>query len=283
MPSFEIKRFAQLEYQAKVAVNTLCTNLSFAGGDIKKIMITRCHPQEGKSFISMNLMRSFASLGMRVVLVDADIRASALQSVYGIQIAGDYEADRYPGLTRYLAGRASVDEILGPTNIPNASMILSGRRVINSLPLLNTPRLRQLLDYLTTKFDIVLVDAPPVGTIIDAARIATSCDGTLFVVESGTVSRFHLQRSLSQIEQSGCTVLGTVLNRYDDREYGSKYYYSGGGYYSYYRRPNKSDNSESNTRKQKRSQAGKSTSQANKSTSQAGKTASQKPAARERK
>ena len=57
MPSFEIKRFGQLEYQAKEAVNTLCTNLSFAGGDIKKIMITSCHPQEGKSFISMNLMR----------------------------------------------------------------------------------------------------------------------------------------------------------------------------------------------------------------------------------
>ena len=256
MPTFEIKRFAQLEYQAKEAVNTLCTNLSFAGGDIKKIMVTSCHPQEGKSFISMNLMRSFASLGMRVVLVDADIRASALQSVYGIQINDVEGEDRYPGLTRYLAGRCSLEDILGRTNIPNAWMILSGRKVINSLPLLNTPRLKQLLQQLSTMFDIVLVDAPPVGTIIDAAKIATACDGTLFVVESGTVSRFHLQRSLSQIEKTGCTLLGTVLNRYDDREYGSKYYYSGGGYYNY--NNSRSDRSrKSDSGKQKKLSSGK--------------------------
>ena len=230
MPTFELKRFEPLQYQAKEAVNTLCTNLSFAGGDIKKIMITSCHPQEGKSFITMNLMRSFASLGLRVVLVDADIRASALQSVYGIRISGVESSDKYPGLTKYLSGQCTVDEILGRTNIPNAWMILSGRKVINSLPLLNTPRLKQLLDLLATKFDIVLVDAPPVGTIIDAAKIATACDGTLFVVESGTVSRFHLQRSLSQIEKTGCMLLGTVLNRYDDREHGGKYYYGGNGY-----------------------------------------------------
>ena len=242
MPTFEIKRFNPLDYQAKEAVNTLCTNLSFAGGDIKKIMVTSCHPQEGKSFITMNLMRNFASLGMRVVLVDADIRASALQAVYGIQIDGAGMDAKYPGLAGYLAGRCSLEDVLGRTNIPNAWMILSGRKVINSLPLFNTPRLNSLLDLLATKFDIVLVDAPPVGMIIDAAKIATACDGTLFVVESGTVARSHLQRSLSQIEKTGCSILGTVLNRYDDREYGSKYYYSGGYYTRYgYGRYGKSD------------------------------------------
>ena len=248
MPTFEIKRFNPLDYQAKEAVNTLCTNLSFAGGDIKKIMVTSCHPQEGKSFITMNLMRNFASLGMRVVLVDADIRASALQTVYGIQIDGVGVEEKYPGLAGYLAGRCSLEDILGRTSIPNAWMILSGRKVINSLPLFNTPRLKNLLNLLATKFDIVLVDAPPVGTIIDAAKIATSCDGTLFVVESGTVSRTHLQRSLSQIEKTGCNLLGTVLNRYDDREYGSKYYYSGGSY-SHYGRYGKQANPYATPRK----------------------------------
>lgn len=236
MPTFEIKRFGELEYQAKEAINTLCTNLSFAGGDIKKIMITSCHPQEGKSFVSMNLMRGFARLGMRVVLVDADIRASALQRVYGIHIDGVGEDGKYPGLTRYLGGRCSVEEILGRTNIPNASMILAGRTVTNSLPLLNTPRLKHLLDALASQFDVVLVDAPPVGTIIDAAKIATACDGTLFVVESGTVSRSHFQRAYGQIEKTGCSILGTVLNRYDDLEYGGKYYYYSGGHYGKYGR-----------------------------------------------
>lgn len=230
MPNFEIRSFLQPEYQVKEAVNTLCTNLSFAGGDIKKIMITSCHPQEGKSFISMSLLRAFAQLGMRVVLVDADIRASQLQRAYDIRIDGESSSAHYPGLSRYLAGRCTLEDVLGPTSIPNAWMILAGRTVTNSLPLFSTPRLKSLLNALSEKFDVVLVDAPPVGTIIDAAKIATVCDGTLFIVESGTVSRSQFQRALHQIELTGCALLGTVLNQYDDRSYGNKYYYS--GYYS---------------------------------------------------
>lgn len=232
IPTLEIRRFDPLEYQAREAFNTLSTNLSFAGGDIKKIMVTSCQPQEGKSFVTMNLMRSFAELGMRVVLVDADIRASALQSSYDIRFIS--EADqRYPGLTRYLAGRCPLEDILSRTNIPNAWMILSGRLVINSLPLLNSKRLGDLLQALAQQFDIVLVDAPPVGTIIDAARIATLCDGTLFVVQSQAVSHFQLKNAIHQIEKAGCSILGTVLNQYDDRMYADKYYYSG-KYYSHY-------------------------------------------------
>ena len=233
MPTFHIRNFTDLEYQAKEAMNTLCTNLSFAGGDIKKIMITSSHPQEGKSFVSMNLMRSFANLGHRVVLVDADIRASQLQRVYDIRIEGiENPTGKYPGLSRFLAGKCTLDEVIGKTNVPNAWMILAGSAVSNSLPLLKTQRLKQLLTVLADKFDIVLVDAPPVGTIIDAAQIATLCDGTLFVVQSNAVSRSHLANSLHQLDKTGCPLLGTVLNQYDDRDYTKKYYYSGSYYYS---------------------------------------------------
>ena len=151
----------------------LFTNLFFTGGDIKKIMVTSCHSREGKSFTTMNLMRSLAGLGMRVVLVDADIRASRLQETFNIRINVP-EGQRYAGLTRYLAGVCTMSVILAKTNIPNAWMILSGRNVLNSLPLLNTRRLTELLDALAKQFDIVLVDAPPVGMVIDAARIASN-------------------------------------------------------------------------------------------------------------
>ena len=233
MPYFEIRNLPELEYRAKEAMNTLCTNLSFAGGDIRKIMITSSHPQEGKSFIAINLMRAFASLGMRVVLVDADIRASQLQRIYGIRVTSSQGvAIQYAGLSRYLAGRCALEDILGKTNIPNASMVLAGSAVTNSLPLFNTPKLEKLLDALAKEFDIVLVDAPPVGTIIDAAKIATVCDGTLFVVQSNNVSRTHLLNSLHQIEKTGCSILGTVLNQYDDHETTNKYYYYD-DYYNY--------------------------------------------------
>lgn len=235
MPKFTIRNFEELEYQSKEALNELCAKLSFAGGDIKKIMITSSHPQEGKSFVTMNLLRTFASLGYKVVLVDADIRASQLQKAYDIRIEGvENPTGKYPGLSRYLAGNCKAEEILGGTNIPNAYMILAGNTVSNSMPLLKKTRLRELLNALSKRFDIVLVDAPPVGTIIDAAQIATCCDGTLFVVQSDAVSRSHLINSLHKLEQADCPLLGTVLNQYDDRDYANKYYYSGNYYYNRY-------------------------------------------------
>lgn len=233
MPRFEIRNFDSPDFQVREAVNALCTNLSFAGDDYKRIMLTSCFPSEGKSFVSMNMLRTFAQLGMRTVLVDCDLRASQLQNRYKILVESDIPDFRYPGLTRYLAGRCSAEDILGATNIPNAWMILAGRTVSNSLPLLNTARLKKLLESLAEQFDIVLVDAPPVGTIIDAAKIASACDGTLFVVESGVVSRAKLSNALKQIERTGCTLLGTVLNQYDDRLSSNKYY-SANSYYNHY-------------------------------------------------
>jgi len=227
----KIRRFEPLDYHANEAFNTLCTNLFFTGGDIKKIMVTSCHPQEGKSFVTMNLMRSLAGLGLRTILVDADIRASAIQGVYGVQVDLP-EGQRYKGLTHYLAGQCSIDDIVCKTDIPNAWMILSGKNVTNSLPLLNTPRLRTLLNALAGKFDVVLVDAPPVGTIIDAARIAGSCDGTMFVCQSGAISYREFQEAYKQIEKTGCPILGTVLNKFDEKMFGGRYYHKS----SYYNR-----------------------------------------------
>ena len=233
MVRMEIRRFEQPEYHVKEAINTLCTNLFFAGGDIKKIMITSSRPQEGKSFITMSLMRALAELGMKVALVDADIRASRLQSVYGIRIHMP-DDEKYMGLTGYLAGVCGIDKVLAQTDIPGAYMILAGRTVSNSLPLLNTPRLKSLLDTLAEKFDVVLVDAAPVGTIIDAARVVSSCDGTLFVIHSDETRASELQESVRQIERMGSPICGYVLNQFDERKYGSKGRYGKSYYRNYY-------------------------------------------------
>ena len=179
MGAVQIRNFKELDYGAREAINTLCTNLSFAGGDIRKIIVTSYRPSEGKSFVSMNLMRAFANIGRRVLLIDADLRGSVLRYEYGIEAQDTYLS----GLTRYLAGKCAVEAIVQSTNIPNADIILSGRTVSNSLPLINSDRMRTLFDYTDGRYDIVIVDAPPVGTIIDAAKIAAYCDGTLFVVD----------------------------------------------------------------------------------------------------
>lgn len=233
MKRIEFTRFTELEYTGEEALNTLCTNLTFSGEGICKIMMTSCHASEGKSFISMNLMRTFAKLGKRVALVDADLRKSVLLSRYGGRVQKGVQF----GLTHYLAGMCDADDVLYETNIPGAYMVPVGREVNNSLSLLTTRKLTQLLDWLAAKMDFVLVDAPPVGMIIDAAEIAKSCDGVLFVINYNTVSRREMQEAKQQIERTGCNILGAVLNNVSFDSYSSKKYY----YKSYYNTHYESD------------------------------------------
>ena len=231
MNSLEFTRFSPLDYAGAEALNTLCTNLSFAGANVRRVMMTSCQSAEGKSFISMNMMRTFASLGKRVVLVDADLRRSMIASRYGMQMYSDTGGQ---GLTHYLAGMCEMEDVVYSTNIPGAFMVPVGRDVSNSLSLLTNSRLPALLDTLADSFDIVLVDAPPVGVIIDAAEISKYCDGTLLVVSYNKVRRHDLIEAKRQIEHAGCPVLGTVLNNVSFDTYSSKKYYNKTYYNTYY-------------------------------------------------
>lgn len=85
MNSLTIGHFPPLSYACGEAINTLCTNLSFSGENIRKIMVTSCHAAEGKSYISMNIMRTMAKFGKSVVLVDADLRRSMISAKYSLQ------------------------------------------------------------------------------------------------------------------------------------------------------------------------------------------------------
>ena len=233
MQTIEINNFPKLSFQCAEAVNTLCTNLSFSGENIKKIMITSCHASEGKSFLSMNIMRTMADFGKSVVLVDADLRRSMIRGDYGLHFS---DSKKHAGLAHMLAGMADIEEVIYRTNYEGAFMIPDGRTVSNPMPLLNSPRFRDLLDYLAETFEYVFVDAPPVGTVIDAAEIAKSCDGTLLVVSYNNVRRQELIDVKQQLEQTGCPILGTAMNmvEYDNylsRKYYYKSYYSNYGYY----------------------------------------------------
>ncbi|MCI5551363.1 MAG: CpsD/CapB family tyrosine-protein kinase [Clostridiales bacterium] len=230
MNSLTFSKFPALGYASAEAFNTLCTNLSFSGENVRKIMITSSHAGEGKSTTSMNIMRTLAKLGKTVVLVDADLRRSMITSKYGVQFA---DTNATSGLAHMLAGMADADDVIYKTNIPGAFMVPVGREVSNPLPLLNSPRFGQMLDLLAGKVDYVIVDAPPVGTVIDAAQIAKYCDGTLIVVGYNTVRRQELMSAKAQLEQTECPILGTVLNMVEYDNYMNKnYYYK--SYYSYY-------------------------------------------------
>ena len=229
MNKLELVRFRALDYACKEAINTLCTNLTFVGNDKRIIMVTSTQAHEGKSFLSMNIMRTLAQLGKKVVLADCDLRKSQIAAKYGVRIQ---EGTGY-GTVHYLAGMCSLNDVIYETSIPGAYMIPVGREVSNSLALLSTPRLKQMLHALEERFDFVIVDAPPVGVIIDAAEIAKSCDGVIFAVRYNMISRRELLEAKNQIARTGCEVLGAVLNDVDLEALSSKKYYNK-SYYTHY-------------------------------------------------
>ena len=244
MNSLTINHFSPLSYAGAEAVNMLCTNLSFSGENVKKIMLTSCHAAEGKTYLSMNIMRTMAKLGRSVVLVDADLRRSMIVQKYDVQFNSEEQA---VGLSHFLAGMAEEGDVIYETDIPGAYMVPVGRKVSNSLPLLNSQRFQRLLDDLAEQFDYVIIDAPPIGMVIDAAQIAKFCDGTVLVVGYNTVRRQELIDARDQISQTGCPILGAVMNmtEYDNylsKKYSYKSYYSHYGYYTKYAKDDDSKN-----------------------------------------
>ena len=246
MNSLTISQFPALSYACDEAINALCTNLSFSGENVRKILITSCHASEGKSFLTMNIMRTMAKYGKSVALVDADLRRSVIVSKFGVRFSQEKEN---PGLAHLLAGMAKDDEVIYETNIRGAYMVPIGRAVTNPLPLLNSQRMGALLDHLAANVDYVLVDAPPIGMVIDAAQIAKFCDGTLLVVTHNSVHRKELIDAREQLEQTGCPILGAVLNMVEFDNYLNKKYYYRSHYsnygYGYYAHGNSSDKQES--------------------------------------
>jgi capsular exopolysaccharide synthesis family protein len=228
MNKLEFTKFPPLDYVVAESINTLCTNITFLGSSYKRILITSCHASEGKSFVALNIMRTFAGLRKKVILVDADIRRSTIAMRYRIK---GKEKNRF-GLTHYLAGMCEKEDILYETSIPGALFVPAGHLVSNSLSLLSSRSMSSLLNALSGQADYVIVDAAPVGIIIDAAEIAKSCDGALFVVKYNAVHRRELRDARQQIEQTGCPIMGAVLNNVELSKYSNRKYY----YKSYYAR-----------------------------------------------
>ncbi len=229
MRSIEITNFPKLSYEVTEAINTLCTNLTFTGRTYKKIMLTSVTEGEGKSFLAMEIFRKMAELGKSIILVDADLRRSKISVRYGIQ----YNTSSDLGITHYLAGKCTLEDILYSTNLRRAYYIPVGYYVSNSLALISSPKFQDLLDQLAMQADYVLVDGPPIGMIVDAAEIAKSCDGAIFTVSHNRVHRNDLIEAKDQIERSGCTVLGAVLNNVPMNIYNSRKYK---GMYGKYRK-----------------------------------------------
>ncbi len=222
-------------YQIKEAYKTLRSNVEFSGQDVRAVSVTSCTPGEGKSSVSMALARAFAEAGKKTVLVDADMRKSVM--------VGRYKTGSVRlGLTHCLVGREKLSNVICETDTPNLYVIFSGPIPPNPSELLGGEVFSKILANMKNVFDYIIVDTPPLGSVIDAAVIAKQCDGTIMVVEDNAISYRFAQRVKSQLDKAGAKVIGAVLNKVDmsGGVYGhyGKYYgrYYGKYYGKYYGR-----------------------------------------------
>lgn len=193
------------------------------------IVMTSTLPGEGKSTIATNLALSLAAGGKRVILIDGDLRKQSLKPLLGIHKKSD-------GLVEVLSCKAQNFRLLP---VPGSSlMVLSGDSTTNQpQTLLDSHRMRQILELLRQKLDFIIIDAPPAGILSDAATIAKHADGVVYVVRQDLASSAQIINSIQTLSSGGANLLGCVLNRTQaghtryGAKYGSKYGY---GYRSKY-------------------------------------------------
>lgn len=225
----------QLPYSVEEAVNRLRINISFLGSDIRKIMIISSEPNEGKSFLALNLWNQMAEAGEKTIFVDADMRNSTVVAKYALE---RNDGKEMKGTSHYLAGNAELQDVLVHTKYGAGDLIPNVENIINPSMLLENNRFQELLDALARHYRYVFVDAPPLGLVSDGERIGNICDGAILCVRSGTTPKGVVRESIRQLERSGCPLLGIVLNRVDENK--GKYYHSyygrkyGGKYYGKY-------------------------------------------------
>lgn len=224
-----------LDYHACETINMLRGAIQMAGSGTKVFAVTSALAHEGKSSLAFRLAQSLAALdGKRAVFVDCDIRNSRMKKRYRV-------TQKTVGLSDYLCGNASKEEITYPTENPQLDIIFCGRRAPNPSELVSSTLMDELLRQLKQGYDYVVVDTPPVNLVVDAAIIAPKCDTTLIVVECGVTEQQDLAHAIKLIERANAKILGIVLNKVNSRnnrygkygKYGKRYGYGKYGYKKY--------------------------------------------------
>ena len=199
------------------------TNLQFTylGRTSKTLLVTSAVPGEGKSSSCINLAVTMAHAGQSVVLVDADLRKPSIAGYLGLEQAA--------GLTTALIGRAKLADLLQPYGPDDLQILTSGRIPPNPSEVLGSQEMGSLLRQLEEKFDTVIIDAPPLLPVTDAAVLAHQVGGVVVVAGAKKVHIAELRKALGMLKMVEAPLLGIILNRVPGRGPDSHHY----GYGSY--------------------------------------------------
>lgn len=212
------------DYRMAEGLNQLKTNLAFCGDGIKTVTVTSSVPNEGKSSVAFNLARSMAENGKKILLVDCDLRKSVMVGKYHME-----GVDK--GFSHYLTGQATEEEIIYATEEEGFYLTIAGPLSPDPTTLLNSELFDRFMKKMRERFDYVIVDAPPLGLVIDAVIIGQHTDGTFIVIEQGVIKRKIIQDVVRQLKKGDIRILGAVLNKVDDRVGAYGNYSYGYGYY----------------------------------------------------
>jgi capsular exopolysaccharide synthesis family protein len=178
---------------------------SSASEGAKSLMVTSTAPSEGKTVTASNLAMSLAQTDLRTLIVDGDMRRPRIHEVFHV--------DQEPGLSNVLVGTATLADAVRPTENPHLFVLPAGHLPPNPAELLSSPRYRRLLEELGEQYDWIVIDAPPVMAVTDAAVVAHEVSGVVFVIGAEMIPRRNAQYAIDQLVQARAKIIGIVLNR----------------------------------------------------------------------
>ncbi|RUU31321.1 polysaccharide biosynthesis tyrosine autokinase [Mesorhizobium sp. M6A.T.Ce.TU.016.01.1.1] len=206
------------------AYRSLRTSLQFSGaeGAPRSLLVTSSEPSEGKSTTSFKLGQDFAALGARVLIVDGDLRKPNLHRLFGL--------DNTIGLSNLLTNTVRKEDlasIFRATKYPNVTVLTSGTIPPNPADLLSSPKMALIITNLGKRFDLVIIDAPPVVGLSDAPILSRLAEGTLMVISTNQVTRKSAKTALKRLRAAGANVVGAAMSKFAvnkfDYNYGYKY------------------------------------------------------------
>ncbi len=200
---------------------------SLDSNEPRVFLVTSVAPGEGKTTTVANLAVVTAQAGLKTLAIDADLRRPTMHKIFDV--------DNDTGLSAYIVGEAdSPDAVIQTTHSDDLWLMTSGVIPPNPAELLNSPRMAELLTQLCDRFDVILIDSPPILGVADANILASLASGTILVAEVGRTRLDLCLQAAAQIERVEGKLLGVVLNRFNARRGGYYYHYNYYHYAQYY-------------------------------------------------
>ncbi|MEH7308187.1 CpsD/CapB family tyrosine-protein kinase [Neobacillus drentensis] len=199
---------------------TIRTNIQFSSVDkeMKAIMVTSSGPGEGKSTTAANLAVTFAQLGKKVLLVDADLRKPTVHHTFGI--------NNLFGFTTVLTKQKTLEKTVLETSVQDLYILTSGPIPPNPAELLSSKSMEQFIEDAKSQFEYVIFDTPPLLAVADPQILANQCDGSIMVVYSEKTEIDLAKKAKELLEHAQSKLLGVVLN-HKEAQSGDYYYYYG--------------------------------------------------------